>query len=100
MTWNALKTEADRERVIKRYVENSSKEFHKWLTNSLMVVVFINASAEVDCWYILIDEYRSLKRYLFAFKIPFIVIYKERSKNKPNSNPLCFGDRKLVYEKN
>ena len=99
MTWKNLKTETDRERAIKKYVEINSQEFHKWLTNSLMVVVFINASAEVDCWYILIDEYRPLKRYLFAFKIPFMVIYKERSKNKPNINPLRFGDRRLIYEK-
>lgn len=94
-----FKIEADRERVIKKYVENNSQEFHKRLTNSLIAVVFINGSAEVDCWHILIDEYRSLKRYLFSFKIPFMVIYKERSKNKPNINPLCFGDRKLIYEK-
>lgn len=100
MTWNALKTEADRERAIKKYVERNSQEFHKWLTNGSLVVVFINASAEVDYWYILIDEYQSLKRHLFAFKIPFMVIYKERSVNKPNNNPLNYGDRKLVYEKN
>lgn len=30
----------------------------------------------------------------------FRTIYKERSKNKPNSNPLCFWYRKLIYEKN
>lgn len=100
MTWKALKTETDRERVIKKYVENNLRDFNKYVSHTFIAVIFINANAEVDHQYILIDEYQSLKRHLFAFKVPFMVIYKERPKNKIESKPLIFGDRKLVYEKN
>ena len=93
MTWNNLKTEIDRERAIKKYVENNSQDFHKYISHTLIAAIFINANAEVAHQYILIDEYRYLKRYLFMFKIPFMIIYKD----KTNSKPLCFGDRKLIY---
>lgn len=101
MTWNDLKTAADRERVIKRYVEKNSQDFQKYVSHTFIAIIFINANAEVDNKYILIDEYNQLKNQLLTFKIPFMVIFKERSKDKAEirNKPLCFGDRKLVYEK-
>lgn len=99
MTWKNLKTEADRERVIKKYVENNLKEFTKYTNHTFIAVVFINANAEVNHCFILIDDYGNLKGHLLNFKIPFIVLYKERSKDKYEIKPLMYGDRKLVYEK-
>ena len=101
MTWNNLKTGADRERAIKGYVEKNLQDFQKYVSHTFIAVIFINANAEVDRQYLLIDEYRGFKKHLFDFKIPFMVIFKERSKDKAEirNKPLCFGDRKLVYEK-
>lgn len=95
----ASQTEADRERAIKMYVENNSQDFHKYVSHTFIAVIFINGDAEIDHQYILIDEYNRLKNLLLTLKIPFMVVHKERSRNKPNGNPFCFGDRKLIYEK-
>lgn len=99
MTWKNLKTEADREIAIKRYVENNLQEFTKYVSHTFIAVVFIDANAELKHRFVLIDEYRNLHEQLLYFKIPFMVLYKERPKDKYEIKPLIYGDRKLIYEK-
>lgn len=94
MTWKALKTKADRERVIKRYVAINSQKFNCLNSNNL-AFVFINANAEVDCCILKQYKYRLFRKSLSAFKIPFVCVYRDETKPRC---PLIFGERILSYE--
>lgn len=89
-----------RERVLRRYIKNNAETFNKLIKDDSLVVVFIGANADIGFCHILKSDLNTLMFYIEGFKVPYIVVYKDFSKNKIENNPLILGDRKLVYEKN